>query len=109
MTGGFALMVRFALRDSGAAQGFDELVEQAARGIRREPGTVIYTVHAPVNEPLVRIFYELYADRAAFQAHEEAAHTKQFLAAREQYLVSTEVTFLDELRSLSKRPETEGP
>ncbi|TLQ38754.1 putative quinol monooxygenase [Streptomyces marianii] len=108
MPSGFALTVRFTLRDAEAAQQFDELVARTATGIREEPGTLVYAVHEPVDEPLVRVFYELYADRAAFQAHEDQAHTKHFLAAREQYLANTEVMFLNELEGLSKRPGLEG-
>ncbi|WOI59693.1 putative quinol monooxygenase [Streptomyces fradiae] len=43
----------------------------------------------------MRVFYELYADRAAFDAHEAQPHTKRFLAEREQCLAGVEVTFLD--------------
>lgn len=108
MPSGYALVVRFTLRDTAAAQQFDELVAQAAEGIRTEPGTLVYAVHEPVDEPLVRVFYELYADRDAFQAHEDQAHTKRFLSARGQFLAGTEVTFLNELADLSKRPGSEG-
>ncbi|MGW4808735.1 putative quinol monooxygenase [Kitasatospora sp. NPDC004272] len=107
MPSGYALTVRFTLRDATAARQFDDLVAQTAAGIRAEPGTLVYAVHVPVDEPLVRVFYELYADRAAFQAHEDQAHTKHFLAAREQFLAGVEVTFLDELAGLSKRPGAE--
>ncbi|WP_428838157.1 putative quinol monooxygenase, partial [Streptomyces mordarskii] len=61
-----------------------------------------------VNEPLVRVFYELYADRDAFQVHEDQTHTKHFLATRDQFVTGTEVTFLNELGGLSKRPEATG-
>jgi len=105
MASGFALTVRFTLQDAAAAEQFDELVAQTAPGIRTEPGTLVYTVHTPVDEPLVRVFYELYASREAFQIHEEQAHTKRFLAAREQLLSGTEVTWLNEIGDLSKRPE----
>lgn len=108
MPSGYALVVRFTLRDTTAAQQFDELVAQTAVGIRTEPGTLVYAVHEPVDEPLVRVFYELYADRDAFQAHEDQAHTKRFLAARSQFLTGTEVTFLNEVAGLSKRPGSEG-
>ncbi|MFE0043974.1 putative quinol monooxygenase [Streptomyces albireticuli] len=107
MPSGYALTVRFTLRDTKAAQQFDDLVAQAIEGIRSEPGTLIYAVHTPVDEPLARVFYELYTDRAAFQAHEEQAHTKRFLAAREELLSGVDVTFLDELAALSKTPGTE--
>nr|WP_217240104.1 antibiotic biosynthesis monooxygenase [Streptomyces sp. AC555_RSS877] len=109
MSTGFALTVRFSLRDTEAAQQFDALVARTAEGIRTEPGTLVYVAHTPVDEPLVRVFYELYADREAFEAHEEQAHTRHFLEAREQFLTSTDVVFLNELEELSKRPGTEGP
>ena len=91
---GFGLVVRFTARDIEAAEAFDALVERAGEGIRREPGTLIYVSHTVPGEPTVRVFYELYADRAAFEAHEQQPHVRHFLAEREQYLTSTEVTFL---------------
>ena len=56
--------------------------------LRREPPSV-------PDEPNVRVFYELYADRAAFDAHEQQPHTKRFLAEREQYIKDLQVTFLE--------------
>lgn len=106
MPSGFALTVRFILRDAAAARQFDELVAQTAIGIRAEPGTLVYVVHTPTDEPLVRVFYELYASQDAFQVHEDQDHTRRFLASRDQYLAGTEVTFLNELVELSKRPGT---
>lgn len=106
MTSGYALTVRFTTRDADAAEQFDALVARTLEGIRNEPGTLVYVVHVPENEPLVRVFYELYADYTAFQAHEAQDHTKRMLSEREQYLTSTEVEFLNELTG--KRPATEG-
>ncbi|MEV5605726.1 antibiotic biosynthesis monooxygenase [Streptomyces sp. NPDC052299] len=106
---GFALTVRFTLRDGDAALRFDALVAEVVEAIRAEPGTLVYVVHTPVDEPLTRVFYELYADRNAFGAHEDQAHTRHFLKEREQFLTSTDVVFLNEMTELSKRPGTEGP
>jgi quinol monooxygenase YgiN len=92
----FALVVRFYLRDQGAAEGFDRLVAETAPLIKsEEPGTVVYLVHGVKDAPLSRVFYELYADRAAFDAHEGQPHVKRFLAEREQYLTGVRVEFLD--------------
>lgn len=102
MTSGYALTVRFTTRDAEAAERFDALVERTLEGIRSEPGTLVYVVHVPESEPLVRVFYELYADKDAFQAHEAQDHTKRMLSEREPYLTSTEVTFLNEMTG--KRP-----
>ncbi|WP_331719976.1 putative quinol monooxygenase [Streptomyces sp. NBC_00147] len=108
MTSGYALVVRFTTRDADAATQFDALVARTLEGIRQEAGTLVYVIHTPVDEPLVRVFYELYADEASFQAHETQPHVRQMLEEREQYLADTQVTFLNE--TAGKRPHTpEGP
>jgi quinol monooxygenase YgiN len=53
-----------------------------------------YASHLVEGQPLQRIFYELYRDKAAFEAHEAAPHTRRYLAERDQYLASTEVDWL---------------
>jgi quinol monooxygenase YgiN len=99
----YGLVVRFTARDTAAAAGFDRLAAETLEGIRsQEPGTLVYVNHVPVDEPNVRVFYELYEDREAFDRHEEQPHVKRFLAERGQYLTNTEVTFLHEVAG--KRP-----
>jgi quinol monooxygenase YgiN len=90
----FALVVRFTVRPGAEAQ-FDQLVAETAAGIRAgEPGTLVYACHRVESEPRQRIFYELYRDRAAFEAHEESPHARRFLAEREPLLESKAVDFL---------------
>ena len=73
------LVVRFDIRDEVAARTFDELTAQAVTAIRSlEPGTLVYATHAVRDALLARMFYEWYADQAAFQAHEEAPHVIEF-------------------------------
>src|SRR5690606_5693902 len=92
----FGLMVRFTCKDEDAAAKFDELVARTGERIRaEEPGTLIYTVHRVEGRPLERIFYELYRDKDAFEAHESQDYIRTFLAEREQYLAATEVDRLD--------------
>ncbi len=91
----FALVVRFTVHPEAAA-AFDALVADTAAGIReREPGTLVYACHRVQGQPRQRVFYELYRDRAAFDAHEASEHTRRFLAERGGLLESTEVDFLD--------------
>lgn len=92
----YALVVRFYLRDEEASKAFDALVAETAPHIRdEEPGTLIYATHSVKDAPLSRIFYELYESRDAFDKHEQGAHTKRFLAEREQYLTGVRVEFLE--------------
>jgi quinol monooxygenase YgiN len=98
----FALVVRFTVR-LGAEAEFDALVAETTAGIReREPGTLIYACHRVEDQARQRIFYELYRDRAAFEAHEAEPHTRRFLAERERLLEATDVDFLN-------RPEGKVP
>jgi quinol monooxygenase YgiN len=91
----FGLSVLFTCKDAESAKAFDALVAETVPEIRQhEPGTIVYAVHTVEGKPLERIFYELYRDRAAFDAHEEQPHTRRMLAEREQFLASIEVDFL---------------
>jgi quinol monooxygenase YgiN len=88
----YGLSVRFTCKDEAAAEGFDKLVAGTVSQIREhEAGTIVYAVHTVEGKPLERIFYELYRDRAAFEAHEEQEHTRRFLDARGQFLASSSV------------------
>ncbi|GAB3902060.1 putative quinol monooxygenase [Microbispora bryophytorum] len=92
----FGLVVRFTCKDEATAETFDQLIGETIEGIKaHEPGTLVYTVHKVDGEPLLRIFYELYRDRAAFDAHEEQEHTKRFFGARDDLISGFEIDWLD--------------
>lgn len=87
----YGLVVRFDLHP-GAEDAFDELVAATVDGIRaHEPGTLIYATHLVDGEPSVRVFYELYADYAAFEEHERQPHTRAFLGERDNYVAAARV------------------
>jgi quinol monooxygenase YgiN len=92
----FGLVVRFTLTEDGAS-GFDQLVQETVPSIQRhEPGTIVYATHTVEGQPNLRVFYELYRDREAFDEHERQDHTRRFLAEREQFLGGpTEVDFVN--------------
>ncbi len=94
----FALVVRFDLRPGSEAE-FDHLVEAATARIRaEESGTLLYLCHRVQGEPGARVFYELYRDHQAFQAHEVAQHVKDFHAQRKPMMAGPErVEFLRRL------------
>ena len=91
----FGLLVRFTCKDEASAEAYDRLVADTVEAIKaNEPGTLVYATHLVEDQPLQRIFYELYRDRAAFEAHEASPATRRYLAERDQYLASTEVEWL---------------
>src|SRR5262249_15442059 len=82
-------------KDEASAEAYDRLVAETIDAIKiDEPGTLVYASHLVDGQPLERIFYELYKDKAAFEAHEAAPHTRRYLEQRGQYLASTEVDWL---------------
>jgi len=87
------LIVRFALPDDAAVAQFDALTSAALPLIRsdREPGTLVYQTYAVEGEPLARIFYEVYRDRAAHAEHELQPHTQEFLTAVRAIVTSIRV------------------
>ena len=91
----FGLCVRFICKDQPSAEAYDRLVAETIEAIKTtEPRTLVYASHLVDGQPLQRIFYELYRDRAAFEAHEAAPHTRRYLDLRGQYLADTEVDWL---------------
>lgn len=92
----FGLVVRFDLNASDA-NAFDALAVETLSQIKTsEPGTLFYGCHTISDEPNARIFYELYADREAFDAHENRSHVLRFLKEREQYFAKPpRVEFFD--------------
>ncbi|MBN9759256.1 MULTISPECIES: putative quinol monooxygenase [unclassified Pseudonocardia] len=89
------LIVRFNLKDAEAAQKFDALVAEISRQVESsEPGTLLYVVNTVEGAPLSRIFYEVYADGDAFEAHEATGHIKYFLNERERYITDLRVEFV---------------
>ena len=78
-----ALVVRIDLVSEEATATFDALLaEMVGEVTANEPGALVYAVHTVDGEPLARVLYEVYADEAAFQAHQDAAYFKAFVAAR---------------------------
>ena len=82
----YGLVVRFELT-AGHEDGFDALAAETLERIKSsEPGTLAYIVHSEAGAPSVRLFYELYKDRGAFEAHEAMPHVRRFLDQRAQHL-----------------------
>ena len=79
-------MVRFEVLE-GHEAAFDDLASTTLRSIEAEERrTAMYLAHRLPQTPAVRVFYELYDDIDAFEAHEQAAHVRRFLEERGQHL-----------------------
>ena len=81
----------YTLLDAGAEE-FDLLAEQVVEQVQTgEPGTLAYVVHGVPSAPLQRILYQLYADRAAYDWHQERPYVAEFEARRRPLVLATNV------------------
>jgi quinol monooxygenase YgiN len=81
----------YTLLDAGAEE-FDLLAEQVVEQVQTgEPGTLAYVVHGVPSAPLQRILYQLYADRAAYDWHQERPYVADFEARRRPLVLATNV------------------
>jgi quinol monooxygenase YgiN len=77
------------------------LTEQAAAVRAAEPGCLLYRPHRSTRDPDVFVFYEIYADDAAFEAHRKAPHLATFRERRERDGLTEGAIEIDILRSLT--------
>ncbi len=81
----------YTLLDAGVEE-FDRLAEQVVEQVRTgEPDTLAYVVHGVPSAPLQRILYQLYADRAAYDWHQERPYVADFEGRRRPLVLATNV------------------
>ena len=77
----YAVIVELKIAE-GAMAGFLPLMHvNAATSLRDEPGCQQFDVCIAESDPLLVVLYEVYDNRAAFEAHLGSAHFKSFDAA----------------------------
>jgi quinol monooxygenase YgiN len=92
----FALTVMFRLHPGRMADFLPHVIANAAESLRAEPGCRVFDVCRPLNGPTDAVFlYEVYDDRAAFDAHLRTSHFLRFDADVGPMVASKEITFLD--------------
>ena len=74
----YVVTVEFIVKAGHAAAFLPAMLENARASREREPGCRQFDVCADPNDARVIFLYELYDDRAAFDAHRATAHFKAF-------------------------------
>lgn len=64
---------------SGAEAKCVELIRHLHEHSRKEPGCVQYVGHQSKEDPRRFLFYEVYKDEAALQAHRDSPHFRQYV------------------------------
>jgi quinol monooxygenase YgiN len=77
------------------------LAEQAGVVRKAEPGCLVYRVHRSTKEPELFLFYETYADDAAFELHRKAPHLAAYRERREKEGLTAGPAEVEVYRSLT--------
>jgi autoinducer 2-degrading protein len=70
-----------------------ECLKNGTAARETEPGCKQFDIVVDPNDPTKAMLYEIYADEAAFEAHQQTPHFKHYLANALQYLESRERAF----------------
>lgn len=76
--GRLAFTVAWEVRD-GKADEAAEIIRRFLPEARKEPGVEIVTVNRSVADPSHFLFYEVFDDAAAFEAHQQTPHFKSMI------------------------------
>jgi quinol monooxygenase YgiN len=81
------LVVGFQAR-VGAGRTLGERLQGMAWSSLREPGCLEYSVHVDLDDPDRYVLYERWADQAALDRHDGAAHVREFVATFAELLAT---------------------
>jgi autoinducer 2-degrading protein len=79
--------VEFVVRPGQVARFRDEVAANAQTSLAVEPGCLQFDVCASADDPATVFLYEVYADRAAFDAHLASPHFRAFDATVRDWIV----------------------
>lgn len=87
----YAVCVTFKLETGQAASFMPLMHENARTSLREEPDCLQFDVLSDPSRPDQVFLYELYSDRAAFDAHLASSHFKVFDAATSAMIAGKDV------------------
>lgn len=82
-----ALIVSLQVREEKLDDFLAAITENAERTFQDEPGCHYFDVTQDIKDPLHFVFYELYADQAAVDAHRAAPHFAVWRRAADECVV----------------------
>jgi len=78
ISGGLAVTAVWEARD-GEAETVADILGRFAPQAQQEPGVKLFLVHRSVENSAQFLFYELFDDMAAFEAHQQTPHFKSLI------------------------------
>ena len=91
--GAFVLVVNLEIKPGDVDRFMAMALENAKASRETEPGCRQFDVLVDPNDKTKVMFYEVYADEAAFQVHQQTAHFKNYFDKALGYLASRGRTF----------------
>jgi quinol monooxygenase YgiN len=79
--GRLALAVTWEAKE-GEADAVAALLGRMAAAVKSEPGTLLFWTHRSASNDRLFFLYELFADDAAFAAHQETEHFKSLIVGQ---------------------------
>lgn len=83
----FSMLVTLQVRSDRRAEFREAIVANAEASVRHEPGCLRFDVCAVDGDEDRFVFYELYEDAAAFQAHRASPHFQQWRTVATEVVV----------------------
>src|SRR5262245_52318603 len=68
----------------GEAEAVADILGRMANAVKSEPGTLLFWPHRSSSNDRVFFIYELFADDAAFKAHQQTEHFKSLVVGQAQ-------------------------
>jgi len=93
----YVLVVDFVVKPEHVAAFTAEIVKNARASRETEPGCRQFDVCVAPDDPAKIVLYEVYDDKAAFEAHLKAPHFLAFKPKLEAWLAENKVRFLSRL------------
>jgi quinol monooxygenase YgiN len=85
----FVLVVNLKIKPENV-DAFMKQISENARNARKEPGCRQFDILVDPNDKTKVMLYEVYTDEKAFEAHQQTAHFKKYLAEAIPLLASRE-------------------
>lgn len=84
----FVLLVQLQVKPDAVDRFMPLALENAKASREKEPGCRQFDVLVDPAEPARVMFYEVYDDEAAFEAHQQTPHFRKYFDSALQHLVS---------------------
>ena len=89
----YVLLLKFQVKPENLDQFIEEILVDASTSVAKEPGCFQFDVSRDEDDPNVIYLYEVYADKAAFEAHLETPHLKRWVEVSENWYAAEQIVY----------------